>query len=546
MFWGDVSAFWFNPEWTTDDALQQVYPFHKVYHSNIFKGDFITQTMEGYLAPLHYYLCYAITFLTKDPIMMSHWVMLIQILLTLIFLFLLLKKLTNIGVASFGCFWLLHTRSAMQRFTGGLPRGWSAPAIAIFLYCLINKKHKSVLLSILFACLVHPPAAFLCALTYGAWLLFFSIKKSTRKDYLPWLINLILLSPFYCGLIFYIIWRPEEVGQMVDYKTALTLPELQRPDGRFPFVPLKPVEWELKMFAMQPFWNRLFNPTWHFRAIIFYLVPLFLLSAIFFSYKQKVSKNKELIPSQLWVYLICILSAYFASRALAFKLYVPDRHLQIPMSIFWIVFTLVFLHSFLVNRKSYIYYSSFAFLLLIIYLGTGNGLQGSANFNYSLKKKGNLFIVLKKHTSEDALIAGHPTFIDGVPLFAMRRAYATTETAHPFYPLYFKEMVRRHEISLKAHYAKDLDEVLRLLKPEGIDFFVFNKQRFYPEALQKESHFAPLNHLAKELTSRHYNDYAYKMLPDKTSDDFPFLLYRDQQSAIIDIKKLERFLNNEI
>jgi hypothetical protein len=96
LFVQDVGSFWFNPEWTTDDALQQVYPFHKAIYPDLFKGDLITMVMEGYLAPLHYYLCFSLTYLIGDAIMMSHWVMLIQVLATLVFIFLAVKHYSEV------------------------------------------------------------------------------------------------------------------------------------------------------------------------------------------------------------------------------------------------------------------------------------------------------------------------------------------------------------------------------------------------------------------------------------------------------------------
>src|SRR5262249_20906580 len=87
FFWKNLSRYWFNPHWTTDDALQQTFPFHAVYHPEIFKNDLIAKTMTGYLTPIHYWLSYLITYWTRDPIMTGHWVMLIQLASAALFLF---------------------------------------------------------------------------------------------------------------------------------------------------------------------------------------------------------------------------------------------------------------------------------------------------------------------------------------------------------------------------------------------------------------------------------------------------------------------------
>ena len=84
--WG-LKDVWFNPQYLTDDALQQSYPLYKVFDKDLFKNDLITEVMEGYLAPLHYFFHYLATLFTGDPILAGHYVMLLQITLTSILFF---------------------------------------------------------------------------------------------------------------------------------------------------------------------------------------------------------------------------------------------------------------------------------------------------------------------------------------------------------------------------------------------------------------------------------------------------------------------------
>ena len=110
----------------------------------------------------------------------------------------------------------------------------------------------------------------------------------------------------------------------------------------------------------------------------------------------------------------------------------------------------------------------------------------------------------------------------------------------------FQEVLRRNEISLRAHYAQDLEELYDLLEPEGIDYFIFNRTRFYPEALAKETYFEPLRGLVESLTARNYMDYAYKLLPRQVDLSLaPFMPFRDDQSVIIDLNKLGKYLRNQ-
>ena len=235
FFFKGLSPYWFNPEWTTDDALQQVFPLHEALEPGVFKGDLIYETMKGYLAPVHYWLSYFLTKLTGNPIMAAHWLMLLQVSLTLLFLFLLVRSQTALAPAFLAVAWLLHTRPFMQRMTGGLPRGWAPLIILAFLYFLFKRKHKSVLLVLLIGCLSHPPATLIAAATYGLYLLQAVLRPNTRKNFIKPFLALVLLSPCYAFLTYSVVKRPPETGQMVTQAQAKEMPELQRPHGRFPF-----------------------------------------------------------------------------------------------------------------------------------------------------------------------------------------------------------------------------------------------------------------------------------------------------------------------
>jgi hypothetical protein len=181
-----------------------------------------------------------------------------------------------------------------------------------------------------------------------------------------------------------------------------------------------------------------------------------------------------------------------------------------------------------------------------VFAGSGKGLSGTLNFNYPSDKKGEVFEWLKDNTPEESLVAGHPTHIDGVQLFGMRKAYVTTETTHPFYTRYYAEMKRRNEIVLRAHYSATLEELLALLEPEGIDYFIFKRGDFYPQVLPKLTFFPPFEGLMKELTSRSPDSYAYRKLPEQVDiQNYPFMPFKDRFSAVVDVKALKSYVQEK-
>jgi len=541
FFWESMPR-WFHPGWTTDDAMQQVYPFHGVFDQDIFKGDFITEVMKGYLAPGHYWLGYSLTWLLGDLIMASHWMMFIQLFLACIGLFLAVKYSAGVFPAFFAITWLLHSRVIIQRSTGGLPRGWALPLLCIFLYFFLRRNHFGVLATLFIGCFFHPPATFLAAACYGVWLLWGVSFKSSRQDFLKPLYYLLLTGPIIALTTLWIIQRPESVGQMATIEQAQELAHFQRPHGRFPFLPLPTWERDIRIFAFQTFISRLYKPAqfWRENARLI-VVSLFLLVLL-----VGVIRRKTLLPSQFWFFLISILQvplAVFCIAAVTIAIW--RAFLSTPATT-----SNATLHRAAPWSASSVATTKWSFLGLF-FLGVllsqtaGTGLYGDANFNTSSTRRGAVFNWIRNNTPRDAVVAGHPTFIDDVMLFGKRRGYATTETYHPFYLGYLSEIDQRIEISLKAHYAKDLEELYSLLEPVGVDYFVFERRRFYKAVLKdpKSFYFAPFRELSRELGSRPWQDYAYRQVPPQLDlENYPFQVFRDHRSVLIDIKLLGEYL----
>jgi hypothetical protein len=183
---------------------------------------------------------------------------------------------------------------------------------------------------------------------------------------------------------------------------------------------------------------------------------------------------------------------------------------------------------------------------IVVYQCSNTGLQGDANFNYPNNKRGRMYEWIKANTPEDALIACHPTHCDAMQLFAVRKALVTTETSHPFYPRYNTEMRRRSEISLRAHYAASLQDVVMLLQPEGVTHFVFRRADFRPEKISKASYFPPLDGVVKELVRDPGKRFAFTQLPKELDTQrYPYVKFIDDVSIVIDVNTLAQHLREQ-
>lgn len=552
-----LAPFWFNPHWTTDDAVQQLFPFHAVLHPEIFPNDLIFEAMRGYLAPLHYLLGAGITYLTTDPIMTGHWMMFIQVSLASTFLFggVYFAARRSVPIqgwkagltpAAFSLLWFLHSQPIFQRMTGGLPRGWAAPILCAYLFCLISRRHRGVLTCLLVGSLLNPPATFLAAVNYGIWLLYCWARQTTRQEAPRPIRHFMIIAPLLIGVTVWSTHRPATIGQMASFTEASSMPEFQRAGGRFGFLPLLPPGQELSDFAFRSFINKLHPaPSW-WKGAVPPMVLTVVAALLFAAYR----KRRELIPTEIVLFGLSALLVYFVSRQFAFKLYLPDRHILTPVGLaFFYALPLGIWRLCAGANEHRALRGSVALgaLACTICFGSGSGLEtakrGTANFNYHDRTRGGVFAWIRKHTPPDSLIAGHPTHLDPVQLFGMRKGYATTETWHPFFGAYNEEIKRRLALSFRAHYAKTLPEFVTILEPERINYFLFARNLMRPDNLKKAGYLEPLNTLVRELASHDSASYAYFNLPLSNRDVVPF---SDEQSVLVDIGALKRFLSQPV
>ena len=549
-----VAQYWFNPDWVTDDSTQQTYPFIRAVRPGAFENDFASRMMFNYIPPLHYWLGYGITLVSGDAITTGHWLMLVQLAVAVGFIYAAVRHLSgSIAPAIFAMIWFLHTRHIVQRITGGLPRGWAAPVIASFLYFAVRKNHAGILTVIGIGCLIHPPSVVAVCLAYGLYLLWGLALPATRTQTLRPFLRFCLLGPVFIAITAWAVAKPEEFGDMATYEETLSRPEFsaKEPRGRFPFVPFKPASREVASFALQAFHTpRLYeSPLVWKRSGPLLVIGLAIGIAILGAVRGLVA-----FPASLLAYGLASALVYVASRVFAFKLFVPDRHLQFPFAILSIIaFSAATWrviigrsestgpHGGISQKKSLLGFAGLSILALGIFSGSGTGLYGSANFNYHRFKRGHVFEWIKTHTPPDATIAGEPVFIDPVQLFGERNGYITSETAHPFYSGYWHEAKRRMEISLRANYARSSHELLNLLEAEHVSYFVFDRASLLGDRLKKAKYYAPFNFLVKDLAQYRPEEYLGRKLAALPGDQRSLVVpYIDDRAIVVDIEALKR------
>ena len=551
----NIGPYWFDSRWTTDDALQQLFPFHAVTHPHLFAGDLVYEAMRGYLAPLHYALGATLTYLTKSPIMTGHWVMLVQFTLSAWCLFLAVKSACQLpgrswwygaAPAFFALFWFMHSRQLVQRMTGGLPRGWAPVILCAYLLFVIRGNHRAVIAVLAAGCLLNPPAAFLACAAYGLYLLVQVLRRDTRPAFLKPFLTFALAAPLLAALTLYVTARPAHIGRVATLEEARALPEFQRNGGRFAFLPFEPVAVELRKYSFRAFESKMHKAGPRVKARVAAAACLLLCLCIAAALRLRA----QIIPLPVLIFAAAAILVYLISRPLAFRLYVPDRHLTYPLGIFFVIGLSSGVWKLFARRRAQDRYAAcfgagaLAVIALMFFLAHGSGLQpgkrGMANFNYHDTLRGGAFNWIRAQTPETALFAGEPTFLDPIQLYGMRKGYVTSETWHPFYGAYNAEMKRRLDIVLRAVYARDAREFVRKLRAEKIAYFVFDRRMFRPQGLKKAGYLEPFDALVRELAGAAPAEYVFYKLPRENKKVVP---YADARALVVNVEEFARILD---
>lgn len=531
LFWDSIAPFWFNPGWTTDDAMQQVYPFNKAIYPDLFNGEFVSSLMERYLTPIHYWLGIGLTHLTGDPVMTAHWMMLIQIGLALVGMFLAVRGATCSNSAGvLAAVWLLHSRPVIQRLTAGLVRGWALPLFCFYLWAANTRRYRVCLALLLVGCFLHPPGTFLLGITHALFLLTDCIvqRTITRSALLA-----ALCAPVIAVSAWYVTQMPPEIGTMATVESSMNVPEMVRPYGRFAFVPLEPLVSEVRTFAFQAFISRFYAGDKGVRDLLPWLVLAGLAALLWHDFS---ARREKLVAPTIWCFGLAVVIVYALAREFAFKLYVPDRHLQLPGAVFFIAafstaISRLWHAGGATSRRSAVLAGGL--LALTVLLGSGLGLDGTLNFNRTRDQKGAVFAWARKYTPLSARFAGHPNIIDPMMLFGARAVYISFETSHPFYDKYLAETRIRVEQSLRAHFATNVEPLLQLADA-GNDYFVFDRKIF--RDLSSAGYGPPFGGLVHDLATQSPQVFYY--FRDRIESDPELVPFADRYTLVVDLRVL--------
>jgi hypothetical protein len=472
--------------WTiNDDQRQQIFEFYYEEGNWLFKGDYISDYFKRVFLPLGFSALYSLAGLLGDPLIFSKYLQEILFISFLIFMFLIGKVQENSLVGILCLLSGFITVIYLDRISGGLPRAFSYPLMAGFLWGLIMGNMWIVIFMFLLQVLFYPPATLPCAITLAIWVLFPKLTGlNTKKIHLKRrLLLLALLGVLSIILVLPNIIRSYSYGESVTLNMIQEYPE-KGPQGRFAKSDIPPFP-SLKTQII-----KIVNISFSGNGIL---------------HIDKKEKNLLLliigfISSIGWLFLLykrskaIWLIIYFISACLAYKLsslfypylYIPQRVLlyTVPLIVHlglilgFVEFIKVFFKRKYVSKIDPVRLATMFIFVVITFFLIDQNFPGAGLQNKQDNAK--ILNYLKDNLTDKALIAGWPTEVDDIPLLSKKKilvGYETYIVSHRYYVL---EMRRRTSAVIDAYLSDEIKAIKRLRDEFNVTHLIVNWEYFQP------------------------------------------------------------------
>jgi hypothetical protein len=393
----------------------------------------------------------------------------------------------TLGYATAAMAWLLPF--FLKNISGGLSRSFAGPLLALFLLAWVRGSGRAMAAILLCQALFIPYIAVLCGgcACLDALLARLTDRLAAPFPSRPWHALILAVA---AGLVwsFNHALSTAGFGPLAGRADVIGRPEFTAA-GRLELFPLPNPFFDLIYWPFESIGLFLDIGLFTGIASLAVLLPFVVIGARRTSWRDLAAKAR---PAAML--LAGSLGLYILARAIALKLFVPDRYISYTINLLYaLLLAIVLRHALggLLSRRA----GATALLFLAVGLGawrlTDDGL-------YDYTKDAALYAAVGR-TEKDALFAGNPELLDTVLTFGRRNVMATFELAHPWSLGYWDQLYPRLGHQVDAYYAKDPDTVLEFARVYGVTYFVVREADFTPAALSKQPLFAPLDGRIREL-----------------------------------------------
>lgn len=387
-----------------------------------------------------------------------------------------LRRRVGLGAAALAAALVARDLALFEWSTGGYPRSFGPPLVALFLAAWLNGRQRLALAVLLVAAGLYPSVVVPCGLCIGVATVGRGVWGVV--DVRAWLRQLAELSATAVG-----------VAGLALSQNLLALPFWGRvvhgDDAGIALTSTGRCEWWPHPDPVKTVLSYLGEPAQGFGHGLYELVPSavgvaqgWLVAVVAIGVVVIARRAPGRLPWGLLGFVLCALVAYGAARGLAFQLYFPKRMVQhtLPLLAALAPVLVVVVAVDVVGRRHLRVVAVMLLVVMPTLLLAGDGLERSRSFR-DRRAMAPLMTWVGK-TDVNARFAGDLRLTDWIPLLGPRHVLVNFTLAHPFRLGYFAVVRQRIEAVYDAIYADDAHRVLAFLNDHDVDYLVVDRLAF--------------------------------------------------------------------
>lgn len=481
-----------DPMTLNDDARQQIWPLRRLVDRDLFAGDLIASYYLDCM-PVGFKLVYSSSGRLVDPATMSR-----VLPYGLLALVMFGAGMTAFSVAGrFGLFFslasVLGSAVYLDRMTGGLPRAFGYPILALLMLFLAKGRPFAFAILMVVSVAFYPSVAVIGGAVLALWMFFarfFSpdLGWSAGKRLALVAVSALLMLALYVPVMRSCSsWGPALSSGDVGRFPEMGAGGRYLPEDRPPF--RSPAAWFLRSarsgFQMD---SLLISPFLGGRGTEW----LLLLAGLVGAGGSLLASRSNLALRRLWLLVPAAAAAYIAASALYPSLYIPTRYPTLSMPLFgpiafaagvrWLLARLPSPTEFRAGIDAGFVAGALVFVAVVAPAPD----VATAGWNVRIPKADRALHSFLRTLPPDVLIAGWPgprEPIESVPYLALRPVLITWETHQAFHERYAREMRRRMGVLIELFIDARADSPRRLREDFGVTHLIVRKDPRWLERL---------------------------------------------------------------
>ena len=414
-----------------------------------------------------------------------------------------------IGKAAFGLrggfltaiFWTFFPDS-WDYFIGGFSKMWMIPMLGLAVYLIDQKKWRIYAVAMPISAILYPVIPVHMGLTLAIHAAFALFRR--EPDRRPMILNLVLGSvAAILALATKYVSPPDFIGGLTPGSVLEKMPEMYR-GGLNTYLPVSPVHEDILSYIDHPF------------TVIASIVYLVLL-------------GRNIVWHRSWTSLaVASIIGYVIADFLFMQLYVPNRYTRNTALVLLALWNGGNSDA-LAGR---IPWRPLRYLVLAaLFAVAGFAFQDTLEMGKWTMDRSSYAPLSRFLGSlpEKILVAGHPRYMDDVPIQARRSVLVNYKMAHPWYEKYYEEIRDHKQATFRALYATDAADVNVLHERYGVTHLVVVRRHFNRARIKRGVYRNP------------YNDWVRLLVPNRDRFLFqrppssPNVVYRDDWLYVIEL-----------